>query len=186
MGFPPPTSQPLTCGSFPCCILRQNDCTDPVNTIEYPDTEPDITVLIQFHVFRGYFTWNKKHSLSASPTYSLDLPCWLPRAPHSELAGVCHFYPYMSLIGQNQVSDHRWRLVLFSGAALLLRVPCGAPLLMSCKNHSFEGYAILKLFHEKIGFHWLCSFSLIVLSTLSHSLLNRKRFYQVLPGDFVL
>lgn len=41
---------------------------------------------------------------SASPTYSLDLPQCLPRAPHSELAGVCHSHWYKSLIGQRQVT----------------------------------------------------------------------------------
>lgn len=57
-------------------------------------------------------TLNIKHFLSASPTYCLDSPRGLPRAPHSELAGVCNLHCYLSLIGQNQFTVHYWERLI--------------------------------------------------------------------------
>lgn len=57
-------------------------------------------------------TLNIKHFLSECPTYSLDSPRGLPRAPYSELAGVCNLHWYLSLIGQNQFTVHYWERLI--------------------------------------------------------------------------
>lgn len=128
MGFPPPTSQQSLEVPFDSDTFRKEK--KHRSGLLYSQEDPGINLnriaLIQFHVFLIYFTQDtKQHCLCALPDIVPPSARCLPRAPQSELAGVCHLHRKKPVIGQNRTAHFRQWCLFCSTALHFCSSTCG-------------------------------------------------------------